>query len=232
MSLRKSKDKVVQPIVEKENQATLNGVCALIKQVKSELTSEIADIKNIRNEKFQKIENDITVLQTHTIENTNKIDTNTDRINALENKVKEQDIKIYEYEESINTLNKGFDDMTNRCMRNTLIFRNIPRQEKEITWADTKNILADVITKVTGVNRFEVYRNLERAHRGKPSSSGNEGNEGNANNKPLVIVVKMVDWNFSEHVKNFFKKANLDKKHDICRPNALQGCAGENKKST
>lgn len=64
MSLRKSKDKVVQPIVEKENQATLNGVCALIKQVKSELTSEIADIKNIINEKFQKIENDITVLQT------------------------------------------------------------------------------------------------------------------------------------------------------------------------
>ena len=47
----------------------------------------------------------------------------------------------------INQLDVEIEDLKNRSLRKTLVFRNIKKEQSEKTWDDTKMVLAKEISK-------------------------------------------------------------------------------------
>ena len=70
-------------------------------------------------------------------------------------------------------------------------------------WSDTK-----VLNKTI---KEEIWKNIERAHR--VQSKGTSSNE-----SPPYLVVKMVNWEFSERVKSAFIQENLDSRSQVFVP--------------
>ena len=66
----------------------------------------------------------------------------------------------------INQLDVEVEDLKNRSLRKTLVFRNIKKQQSEKTSDDTKMMLANEISKnMQDFSKEEIIRYIERAHR-------------------------------------------------------------------
>ena len=66
----------------------------------------------------------------------------------------------------VNQLEEDIEDLKNRSLRTTLIFRNINKTQNEKSWEDTKETLGNHILKVfPDFSEDEVYYNIKRAHR-------------------------------------------------------------------
>ena len=66
----------------------------------------------------------------------------------------------------INQLDVEVEDLKNRSLRKTLVFRNIKKQQSEKTSDDTKMVLANEISKnMQDFSKEEIIRYIERAHR-------------------------------------------------------------------
>ena len=107
--------------------------------------------------------------------------------------------------ESLETENKvikeELEDLKNRSMRKTLIFRNIQQDQRRESWDQTKIILANEIKKkMENIDHGVIIKKIERAHRAKE----------NRHERNLPVIAKFNDWNFSEEVKTSFIKAAKD----------------------
>ena len=101
-------------------------------------------------------------------------------------------------------LQEELEDRTNRQLRNTLIFKNVPGEKKE-KWEKTRSTLAALISEVSfkadesdSVSEEEALSMIERAHRGKPV----ENQKG-----PSFIYCAIDNWQNAEWIKNIFKTA-------------------------
>ena len=107
--------------------------------------------------------------------------------------------------ESLETENKvieeELEDLKNRSMGKTLIFRNIQQDPRSESWDQTKIILAkEIKTKMENIDHSIIIKKTEREHKAKENRSG----------KNLPITAKFNEWNFSEEVKASFIKAAKD----------------------
>ena len=77
-----------------------------------------------------------------------------------------------------------------------MIFKNIKYQQaNESSWSDTKSVLIDQISRVLPeTSKEEISKNIERAHRVHSKGTSSNGS-------PPYLVVKMVNWEFSEKAK-------------------------------
>ena len=65
----------------------------------------------------------------------------------------------------INQLEVEVEDLKNRSLRKTLVFRNIKKQRSEKAWDDTKMVLANEISKIMqDFLKEEIIRYTERTH--------------------------------------------------------------------
>jgi len=183
---------------------------------KSNQTKDSCDASNteISNNELAKL---ITVrideleesLNKKVLSNQKDIATNSDNITANSSRIDKLESVIAEQADKISELNTDLDDVQNRALRKTLIFKNIPKKREEVTWADTKNVLTNYISKLFDTEitpREKIYKQIERAHRGK-SSSEYDG--------PPFIFVQFSNWSFSEKVKELFLNDSINNNSKI-----------------
>ena len=127
----------------------------------------------------------------------------SDEIEGLKFEMTEQSEKISKQFETISELESEIEELKNRSLKKALIFKNIKYQQADkSSWSDTMSVLIDQISRVLPeTTKKEILKNIERAHRvcSKGTSS---------NGSPLYLVVKMVNWEFSEKVKWAFIQEN------------------------
>ena len=102
----------------------------------------------------------------------NKAETATEKAEDNRNLLMELSQKVDEYEahfkqstEEIEHLKQELDELKNRGLRKTLIFKNIPLdKDAEMKWAGTKNVLANVIDRynIKNFGRASIYKSIER----------------------------------------------------------------------
>ena len=93
------------------------------------------------------------------------------------------------------------DDLKNRCLHKTLIFKNIPyNSNSEKSWNETKNVLAAEIATVLPNTTSEATVNFIARPNRITSTTKREG--------PPYLVAKVKPWDTSEELKSHFIKAN------------------------
>ena len=98
-------------------------------------------------------------------------------------------------------LESEIEELKNRSLRKTLIFKNIKHQANKNSWCDTKKVLIDEISKVlTEASKVEIATNIERAHQVQSSETTGK----RSNNTPPYLAAKIANWKFSERIKSAF----------------------------
>ena len=112
---------------------------------------------------------------------------NKDEIESLNFILAVQDIKLADQDSEMRRLLDDIDDLKNRSLRKTLIFKNLPyNSNNKNSWNETKNVLVAEIVKVLPNTTSEVAVNfIERAHRITSTTKG-EG--------PPYLVAKIKTW--------------------------------------
>ena len=123
--------------------------------------------------------------------NTNKIENNDFQIDHLKNQVSA-------LSEKVSVMKLDIEDIKNRSLRKTLIFKNIPQPKKRESWDESKDIVTKEIRSVMPTVEETVIRDkIERAHRSRESEY----------NKNPAIIAKFNDWQFTESIKTSFIRA-------------------------
>ena len=102
--------------------------------------------------------------------------------------------------DKVSELEERLEERTNRQLRQTLVFRGIKENDKE-TWADTKQILSDIIAKTCDIAFEEAFDMINRTHRSAP----NPRNKGNRN-----IFANIYCWDDCERIIKDFRLNNIN----------------------
>ena len=113
---------------------------------------------------------------------------NNDEIESLRFEMKEQSDKISKQFETISKLENEIEELKNRSLRKTLMFKNIKYQQvSESSWSTTKPVLIEVISRILPeTTKEEISNNIERAHRVHSKGTSSNGS-------PPYLIVKMVN---------------------------------------
>ena len=108
------------------------------------------------------------------------------------------------------------DDLRNRSMRNTLIFRNLPEENNE-TWEDTCGLLGSYIYSKLNLpyNQDTIDSQISRTQRGSEEKSRNVVEDSNPRQGPKPVFAQFVNWHFAEEVKAGIIKLNAQKRTNI-----------------
>ena len=100
-------------------------------------------------------------------------------------------------------LSEEIESRTNRQLRRTLIFRNIPETKEDETYAEVKELLAQTIGSCTNISKEEAFAGIERAHReAKRERSNREGKR--------KIFVAFLNWELPQRILDEFRKKNIE----------------------
>ena len=102
-------------------------------------------------------------------------------------------------------------DLKNRSLSQTLVFRNIKKQQSENVWDDTKVVLANKISKyIHNFSKEEIIKNIEQAH-----------HVTTANRKPSAtlalsfLVAEITNWDMMEKNKSAIIKTKQEGKSAV-----------------
>ena len=125
-----------------------------------------------------------------------------DRVAALEEKQK----LVEETPNDINQMKELIEERTNRQLRETLIFKNIPEQGKE-SYEKTREILAEVISdNCPNIDYEEAFTQIKRCHREKPKTNA----DGQSRAGKRHIYSAMMNWYKCQEIIDAFKKKCID----------------------
>ena len=135
---------------------------------------------------------------------------NSDEIEGLRLEMKEQSDKISKQFETISKLESEIEELKNRSLRKTLMFKNIKYQQvSESSWSTTKPVLIELISRILPeTTKEEIWNNIERAHRIHSKGTSSNGS-------PPYLIVKMLNWEFSENVKSAFIQENKNGRSQV-----------------
>ena len=80
---------------------------------------------------------------------------------------------LAEQNKEIISLKSALNEQTDRSLRNTLIFKGIPKDKHEKSWDDTKNTLGRYLSTTFKWDANSLNKDVERAHRGKSNNEDN-----------------------------------------------------------
>ena len=103
------------------------------------------------------------------------------------------------------------EDLRDRSMRSTLVFKNI-RKERNETWEDTCCTLSNFITSKLDLSYTKEFIDsmISRAHRGIEKEEGNNNHQQGQSNNP--IFVQFVNWRVAEEIKSKSIQLNAQKR--------------------
>ena len=135
--------------------------------------------------------------------NLSKIKNNTDKIENNDFPIDQLKNQISALSEEFMVMKLDIEDMKNRILRKTLIFKNIPQTKNREYWDKSKDILTKEIRSLMPTVEETVIRDkTERAHRSRE----------NEYSKNPAIIAKFNDWQFTESIKTSLIRA----KSQIC----------------
>ena len=183
------------------NNAGLDEIKSLLNGKFDEFSEKLASIE----EKFDKTTKEIYLkldkIEKDTEESRIKSSKNSDEIEGLKFQISDQNEQISRQNETKIELESEIEELKNRSLRKTLIFKNIKHQINKNSWSDTKTILIDEISKVlTEASKEEIATNIERAHR----VQNNSETRNRSHNTQPYLVAKIANWEFSKRIKSTF----------------------------
>ena len=169
----------------------------LVKEMRKKQVEQDEEIKLLKDqlsqneglvEKQRVLEDKIVVLESNSGVGDSSSDGANDIVGELTKQVKE--------------LEKKVEDRTNRQLRKTLVFRQVPELDSEKTWSDTTEIVANKISELLDMNIDDARYEIDRCHRG--------GNAKwyKANKKVRPIYVAMLRWPTCEELVSEARKSN------------------------
>ena len=192
----------------------------LTKLIKDSVSELKVETQSLKDEMFEKITNTLGVIETRLNQQDDYITRVTNRVEKLEEKV---DLHIVDYKQShdllvqrvadlekelkavesvpnnVKDIKENMEERTNRQLRETLIFKNVPEQEKE-TYDQTREVLAQLISTHTNIEYDTAFQNISRCHREKPDK-----NDGKRNGK-RHIYAKFQNWYMCQDILDSFKQ--------------------------
>ena len=101
-----------------------------------------------------------------------------------------------------NSLKEELESRTNRQMRRTLVFKNIPETKDDESFAEVKELLADIISSSTEIGKEEAFSCIERAHREAKRDGGfRQGKR--------KIFAAFLNWELPQRILDEFRKKNI-----------------------
>ena len=131
----------------------------------------------------------------------NQIDT---KINNAKREMKQQ-LNVKKLETQLRGALMELEDLRNRSMRSTLIFKNVKEENNE-RWDDTARLLCSYIVDQLDLNYtyVEIDFHISRAHRGGDSNEEEPNQEQYHQKKqgPKPIYAQFVNWRMAEEIRN------------------------------
>ena len=124
-----------------------------------------------------------------------------------------EEINIRKIEGQLKAALIELEDLRNRSMRSTLIFKDIKEERKE-TWEDTARILTNFIVEDLKLSyRYdEIDNQISRAHRG----SSEDSNDNQTNHQGhRAIYAQFVNWRTAEEIQNRVIELNFKKQTPV-----------------
>ena len=98
------------------------------------------------------------------------------------------------------------EDRTNRQMRETLIFKNIP-EETEESYDDTREVLATIISTHCGIAYEEVFKDIKRCHRERPARQPTADRPSRAGKRHIFAAFN--SWYLCQSIKDKINKKRM-----------------------
>ena len=179
------------------NDTTLDDIKAVINGMFDEVSEKLDSIEkkfdNTTKEIYLKLEN----IEKDTEVSRIKTSKNSNETKGLNFQISDQNKQISKQSETKSELESEIEELKNRSLRKTLIFKKIKHQANK----GTKKVLIDKISKVlTEASKVEIATNIERAHQVRSSETTGK----RCNNTPPYLAAKIANWEFSERIKSAF----------------------------
>ena len=155
-------------------------------------------------QKFEQIEGRVDEIDSKI---TNNLAGVYDRLAVVEQKLCHQETEMSQQVKLLTAENdkikEELENRTNRQLRQTLIFKNIPENKRDESYADVKTLLADVISTYTDISKEDAVAGIVRAHReAKREGSDREGKR--------KIFAAFLDWELPQKVLDQFRKKSIE----------------------
>ena len=128
-----------------------------------------------------------------------------EKLGALENAPKQ-----------IDELAEAIESRTNRQLRETLVFKNIPEEEPEVSggllaqYTETKKLLATVISQhVPGISYDVAYSQIKRAHRERERKRDDIEEDRPSRAGKRYIFAAFHSWDLCQEILNAFRLLNI-----------------------
>jgi hypothetical protein len=176
-----------------ENQDILEKIDGLSTRLNT-IESGLSELSEAHDELSQEVDS----LKTDT---TDQLKVLTDKIDILERKVK----TLEGLPEKVNSLTELTEERTNRQLRETLVFKNVPEINDDETYAETKEVLAKLISEHCNLQYDDVFLEIKRAHReSKRRNLDNHYRKGKR-----LIFVAMHSWDLCQTIIETFRSKNI-----------------------
>ena len=143
------------------------------------------------------------------------------KITTLTNRVKELEEKVAKFEElpkvvkplenlplKVDQLIEKVEDRTNRQLRETLVFKNVPEEGRDESYAQTKQLLARVISTNCPEYTYEfALSQIKRAHRERNRSTDDHRNY--RAGKRLIFAA-FHSWDMCQNVIEIFRQKCIE----------------------
>ena len=158
----------------------------------------------VHAQKFEQIESRFDEVDSKITDNLAGV---LNRLAEVEHQLKRQETETSEELKKLRLENdcikEELENRTNRQLRRTLIFKNIPENKNDESYADVKNLLADIISSYTDISKDEAVAGIERAHReAKREESTREGKR--------KIFAAFLDWELPQKILDQFRKKCIE----------------------
>lgn len=178
----------------------------------NELMGKITIVEQTANQALQTAtKNEERLFELESTQDQTKEDIKNE-LKTMKESIKEE-INIRKIEGQLKAALIELEDLRNRSMRSTLIFKNIKEERKE-TWEDTARILTNFIVEDLKLSyRYdEIDNQISRAHRG----SSEDSNDNQTDHQGYrAIYAQFVNWRTAEEIRNRVIELNSKKQTPV-----------------
>ena len=100
--------------------------------------------------------------------------------------------EMFALSNKLNKFEDENDDLRNRSMRSTLIFRDIPEEEQNDSWENVKKHLVNTLVKKLHLDYYELDLQISGAHRTPKNES---------ESVCRLIFAQFVNWRYADDVR-------------------------------
>ena len=145
------------------------------------------------DEKFEEVEAKIDEYNNSVIHRLSQVESQLQRLQV------ELPEEIRQLRLENNKLKEELENRTNRQLRRTLIFKNIPETKDDESYSEVKELLAQTISSNSEITKEEAFACIERAHR-------EAKRDGGVRQGKRKIFAAFLNWELPQRILDEFRK--------------------------